>query len=152
MGLSNPGPRVVERVESLLLASFQRELALKGKIATRATWNSIDTRHMRSVNAVRVEVLGGRGWFHIEAGKRANTKLPVKKGPDGKFRLVEPLLSWKRVVVPNIPDYLLARAIARKARAPVPLTRPATERAMGGVMEAVARGFASDTARILVRK
>ena len=132
----------MEEVQSVLLSAFQEQLALKGKIATRATYNSLETsaKGVASGGFI-VEVKGGRGWFHIEAGKRANTKLPVKKEGD-KFVLLEPLASWAKAKVPNIPYFLLARSIAKKARAGIPLTQPALEKAMPKVEKLVANMYA----------
>lgn len=129
------------KIADILRDEFRRELALKGKIATRDTWNSIETIVRSTVSKDVVDVMGGVGWRHIEVGKRANTKLPVRKNGD-KWELLEPLKRWKDTMAPNIPQFPFARAIAKRARAGIPLTTPAFDRAFPKVGEAFIDGFA----------
>lgn len=140
-----------DAVASTLLSEFQRILVTKGKVATRETYNSLESRIKTTGKGFAVEIWGGPGWRHIEKGKRANTKMPVKKVGE-TWVLLEPLASWKRLKAPNIPQFLFARGIARRARAGIPLTDPALERSWPRIEDRMAEAFTRGLLAELLRK
>ncbi len=133
-------PQVAGSVGGVILKEYRRQLAITKKVATRRTLESLESRVLGTVKGQVVEIWGGSGWRHIEVGKRANTKMPVKKTNDG-WVLLEPLKEWHETVAPQIPRFLLARKIARDARAGVPLADSALERAWPKVGEVLLAGF-----------
>lgn len=100
--------------------SFQIALERHDKVATGSTLRSIEVRKVAKPTFYGFEVWAGPGFRFTQWGKRANTKLPVYK-QGGRFYLVPELAAWKKAVGATMPDFLLARSIARKARAPVDL-------------------------------
>lgn len=108
---------------------IEQDMSTAVLIATRKYINPATGKTERSIETVVSErtdtVIGfstsGAGAipFVIE-GKPANTKLPVRKTANG-FELVTDLQEWKKIRGFGGSDYLLARSIARKAKAPVDL-------------------------------
>jgi len=92
--------------------SFQKALEQKNKVATGDTLRSVQVKMRISANFIEFQVYAGVGFKYIEWGKRANTKMPVEK-IGNKFFLVKPLAKWKKALSITIPDFVLARAIAR---------------------------------------
>lgn len=108
-------------VGNILERHYKQVLAEKGKIATRRTINSINPSYKVTGDSVNIKVSADKGLFFIQSGKRANTKLPLKKSGD-RFVLVDRLAEWKGAVGFGGTDYLLARAIAKKARKGIDIT------------------------------
>lgn len=106
------------QIEKQLGASTVVALQQLNKIVTGKTARSIRTETMRDASEVSISVFGGEGMKFIIDGKEANTKLPMRK-VGGKFELVQNLKDWNVVTGLNIPDFLLARAIAKNKREPV---------------------------------
>lgn len=104
----------------MIRTSFQKALERHDKVATGDTLRSIAVKKKQTKSYLQFLVYAGDGFKYTQWGKRANTKLPVYK-EGGKFHLVKPLAAWKKALGLTMPDFLLARSIARKARAPVDL-------------------------------
>lgn len=109
-----------KEIAKRIRSSFQIALERHEKIATGDTLRSIEVRDKVTANYVRFEVYAGDGFKFVQWGKRANTKLPVYK-EGGKFHLVKPLARWKKARGLTMPDFLLARSIAKNPRAGIDL-------------------------------
>ena len=88
---------------------------------TGSTNKSIVVKYKVTQNSIEWSVYGGEGYIWATLGKKANTKLPMVKS-GGVWDLLEPLKTWHGIVTPDIPKFILARAIARKPRSPIDLT------------------------------
>jgi hypothetical protein len=110
--------RFILDLNKKLGASAVIALKRKEKIVTGATAKSIRVESKRSEDSIESKVYGGAGMKFIVQGKKANTRLPVRKVGD-RWELVQELKDWKAVKGLDIPDFLLARGIAKNKRDPV---------------------------------
>lgn len=127
-----PSKKLAERIRD----SFQKALEAHDKVATGDTLRGIKVKIDRDASSITYSVYAGPGFYYTQWGKRANTKLPVYK-EGNKFKLVEPLARWKKARGLTMPDFLLARSIARKARAPIDLIGIAAKDITGYLDEAI---------------
>lgn len=108
-------------IANILANGYRDVLTRKGKVATRRTINSITPGQRIRSEGVTAYIIADRGLFFIQSGKRANTKLPVRK-VSGGFELVPRLKEWSDAVGFGGSDFMLARAIAKKSRAGIDIT------------------------------
>lgn len=139
------------RVSTILAEAYRRVLTQKNKIATRTTINSIKGGHRKNRDGVTAYVSADRGLFFIQSGKRANTKLPMKK-TGGKWRLVERLELWKNAVGFGGPDFLLARSIARKSRKGIDITGQVLEEERANIMHEIGVEVTDEVENVLVQE
>lgn len=115
--------QVAIQIGNLTVEEYHDVLDDQNKVATGKTKESIEYEiRIKDKYTVSVVILADKGLFHIEVGKKANTKLPVKKEGD-VFVLVDELQDWKDAIVPDFNDYLLARTIAENPREGIPITQ-----------------------------
>lgn len=107
-----------KQVEKDLGTSTVLALQKLNKIVSGKTARSVRTEMNRNPTSVEIAVYAGEGMKFIVEGKPANTKYPVVKNGD-KFELVQNLKDWKAIKGLDIPDFLLARSIAKNKRDPV---------------------------------
>lgn len=88
------------------------------KVVSGQTAKSVRVDSERTEGAIESKVYAAGGMKFIVEGKKANTKLPMRKVGD-RWELVPQLKSWKAIVGFGGSDYLLARYIAKNERAPV---------------------------------
>lgn len=106
----------LKEIENNLGTSVLVALARKQKIVSGKTAQSIRNELLtRSSDLLEMGSFGGEGMQYIIEGKRAGTKLPVRKVGD-HFELVQALKDWKSLVGFKGSDYLLAKAIAENSR------------------------------------
>jgi hypothetical protein len=117
----------INKVSTAIRGIFVSEFTKVRGTATGDTLRSINVKVVFGQPFVTWEVYAGEGYVWAQRGKRANTKLPVKKTGNG-WELVAPLKRWHAIKTPSMPEFVLARAIARKARAPIPITARADQR------------------------
>lgn len=117
----------IDQVSDIMRTEFQDQFKRVRGTATGDTLKSITVKVKVTQQLVEWSVFAGPGYIWAVRGKRANTKLPVIRTGSG-WELVEPLKRWHQIKTPGMPEFLLARAIARKARAPIPLTERADKR------------------------
>lgn len=96
------------------------------KVATGKTAQSVRTEANSIEMGIAIDVYASGGMKYILEGKKANTKLPVKKVGQ-KFELVQELKDWKAVRNFKGSDFVLARAIAKNAREPVDVAAEALD-------------------------
>ena len=141
--------RIGVGIGNVLEKYYKQVLTEKGKIATRRTINSIDPSYKVLGDSVNVKVTADIGLFFIQSGKRANTKLPLKKQGD-KFVLVDRLKDWKSAVNFGGSDYLLARAIAKKARRGIDITGIVIDRSKDELNRFIAQSAAANFRDVIV--
>lgn len=117
----------INATSSLMRVVFQQEFKAVRGTATGETLKSITVKTTVSKQLVQWNVYAGEGYIWAVRGKRANTKLPMVRTGSG-WDLVSNLRRWHQIKTPNMPKFLLARSIARKARAPIPLTERADKK------------------------
>ncbi len=95
-------------------------VALKrlGKVVTAKTAKSVRVTTERVGASIESKIYASGGMKYIVEGKKANTKYPMRKVGD-KWELAQELKDWKAVKKLDIPDFLLARGIAKNKRDPV---------------------------------
>lgn len=118
-----------QEIVTLLEQTYKSVLVENRKVATRRVLNSIKGQFQEQAKGAIIKILADQGLFYIESGKRANTKLPVRKVGD-KFELFPRIQEWRDVVGFGGSDYQLAKAIAKKARKGVPITEIVLQRAL----------------------
>lgn len=117
---------ILQNAANSLTTTTVLTLQQADKKVTGRTAQSIRTAVVETNEGYDLEQYGGQWVKYIIEGKPANTKLPVKKVGD-KFELVQPLKDWKAVKGLAIPDFLLARSIARNPREPFDLPSKSIE-------------------------
>lgn len=88
------------------------------KVVTAKTAKSVRVESQRTADSIESKVYAAGGMKYIVEGKPSNTKYPMRKVGD-KWELVPELKDWKAIIGFGGDDFLLARAIAKKERAPV---------------------------------
>ena len=118
-------------IERDLITAYALSLSRNKKIVTAKSVRSLRSESEASESSVTGRLYGSGGIPYILEGKPANTKLPVDfEGVfNGKkrFSLKPDLKSWKAKKGLNIPDFVLARSIAKKKREPLDLSIIATQ-------------------------
>jgi len=123
-----------EAIEKEVLVSVGVSLSRNKKVVTARTIKSVRAVTIFKENSVEFEAYGAEGMPHIIQGKPANTKYPLdykgtKENKSGKqikvFELKPHLKDWKAIVGFGGSDFILARSIAKNARAPIDIASEA---------------------------
>lgn len=131
---------LIPRLESIIKTYLQNKLIQKRKVVTRETFESLDIKGQDNRQFIRISIKGSEAIFFIEAGKRANTKLPVKK-VGNEWKLLGNLDAWKVEVGYAGSDFQLASAIAKNSRPPIPIVNEAIKEALPEIEKAIIDHF-----------
>lgn len=138
----------IEKLANLIIEIYIEEgykpvLQANKKVVTRRTFNSFEGDFTASSNNLRIVLTADKALFYIENGKRANTKLPVKK-VGGTWQLVERLEEWKDAVNFGGTDYQLAYSIAKNRREGIDISGQAKQRVNKKILEAISTFFRTE--------
>lgn len=109
------------KVARLTLEKYGEILSRLNKVATGRTRNSLHYEYDVTPTEVSIKIRSDVGLLFIELGKRANTKLPVRK-VNGVWQLVPRLEEWRKAVGFGGTDWQLAYTIAKNPREGIPVT------------------------------
>jgi len=147
--ISREAARLADELGQLLTNSVKTRLVQKRKVATAKTLQSIKMERVldsASRGMFRRHVTGRTAWQNIQGGRRAGSKMPVRR-VGNSFEPFPELVEWFTTFnIPRSAWFLIMRKIARDGIKPVDI-RDAAVTAARPAMAAISKATAERLAK-----